>query len=1003
MVKRLGEWFPFSSELYCRKLILYDRMFWDAHEEPLVEKMSPFSLATCAFVCAAPFGGSVAVIHAVPPPTNADDNEELVACRVHVYTSAGEFQASLSLPGEAGLPIDMGWTKEEVLVILTDQQACVFFGAIHLGSSSLNSDGSSSSCIIRLRDHATSPSSHPAGIYLTPTFLTCMHPEGLFCIDENRWMRGLMHVERQGPKVQDPVQFEAGLLPTTLDFIPAEWNDEGDTVFYLTSRSRLQKGDSTLHVFTSSHGLKEKVQKQIPGRVLAMKVNHSGLQVALFTDRAELHILSSNLKSVEFSIKLGSRSRRPKKMEWCGSSFIVLHFNDAVFHEYYSSPTVAPMFSLIIPTLPEASVKYERFDWEREGSGHVVTVSEIDGIRVITEKSCYFLEQVPKSLVSLCRIKPLSLSAQLVAAYADGKNCLPTVCRLLSTWGGGSFAGSIDEIIDAAEHEFSPDQQHLLLAAASFSNEVHRLYDSDTFVDIVRRLRVLHTVRNYPGCRIPLSFRQYCMLSGLEQMRSLAPSEAQVLVDRLANRCCFQLAFDIAGALNTKPLRLLSQWSCHKVRDSSLDDDTVYAHIRDVLQRYPGSSYVESSVVAFRSGRSALAIALLKEDVSVHRKVMMFLLLGQWELALHWADLGDDADLIHLALVYAISSVEDYSKLFSVLLGHPTVLAWMLLGARLLTAWRTLINGICRKQFDFNIALYCARSCIARALEGGKGKAKQESSGRSQALLNENASQTIADQFYMPPDGRSDNRTFTAVDTQLESILRALAPPSLDDALAALGECRKVERTVSGSFGEVGSATATKISSTVFSPIFAETSDGEWRWLSMHFELIELQKRLAAEHTDPRFLRSSVGHTLYLCLTHGDEGKAKELRAKYRVSEKKYTYTKLCALCDTGRWAEAEKLGGVLGGRVTSRPSIGYQSFVEQFVLHSRVESALLLIPKLDDVTRRVDWLMHLQQPRLAIDDAFREKDADLIQHVLKRTTDLPVREYGLRCLQELK
>ncbi|RNE99090.1 putative vacuolar protein sorting protein 16 [Trypanosoma conorhini] len=1005
MVERLGEWFPFSSELYCRKLTLYDRMFWDAPAgPPAAGAASPFSLATCAFACAAPFGGSIAVLHAAPHPADAGGD---VDCTVHVYTSAGELQARLRLPGGVGSPIDVGWTKEEALVILTDQQACVLFNDIHTGSSALSADGASSACTIRLQDATVPASSHSVGVAVVPTILSCMRPEGLFCIDANAWLRGLMHVERQAPKLQAPERLVAGLLPTALDFIPAEWNDDGDTVFYLAARPQGQRGDSTLHVFTSNHGLRTKARQRVPGRVLTMKLNHTGLCIALFTDRAELYILSSNLGSVVFSLALGSRSRGPEKMEWCGASFVLLHFNDTVAHHGYPSRTVSPMFSLLIPTLPEASVKYERFDWEPEGSGHVTTVAEVDGVRVLTERACYFLEQVPKSLVTLCRIKPLSRSAQLVAACADGGNRLPRVCRLLSTWGSSTFAGAIEDVLDAAEREFSPDQQYLLLAAASFANEVHRRYDSDAFVDIVRRLRVLHTVRSHPGCRMPLSFRQYCTLSGLEQTRALSPSEAQVLVDRLANRCCFQLAFDITGALNMKPLRLLSQWSCHKVRDNALDDHTVYAHIRDVLRRHPGSSYVESSLAAFRHGRGALAIALLNEDLSVHRKVTVFLLVGEWELAMHWAALGDDADLIHLTLAYAIASVEDRAKLFNVILGHPTVLASMLLAARLLPVWRAMLKEICAQHVDSTLALYCARSCVALSLEADKRAPNREASRQTEAgakaAVEADAPDTKAHRSRSPHGEKGDGHTKEKLDTHLETILRPLAPPSLPDAWAALENCRKTDRNVSGGFAQATSAGAARNYPLVFSPFFNETRDDELRWLSLHFKLVELQQGLAAEHGDPRFLQCSVARTLYLCLLHDDDGNAEDLRAKYHVSARMYTHTKLRALCDAGRWTEAEKLGGDLDGRLASTPPIGYAPFVEQFALHAQVASALRFIPKLDSVAGRVAWLMQLHQPQLAIEDALREKDATLIQNIMRRTTDSDLRNYALRCLQELQ
>ncbi|KEG07470.1 vacuolar protein sorting protein 16 [Trypanosoma grayi] len=991
MAERLGEWFPFNSELYCRRLTLYDQMHWDAGvAESSEEDGAPFSFARCDFVCAAPFGGSVAVI---PSLTSSD----ATACggAVRVYTSAGEFQANVCVPADVGAPIDMGWTKEESLVVLTEQQACVFFDSSFAGGgSTARRDAAVSSRTIRLQDVA-STSSSVLGLRVTPTVLSCMRAEGLFCIDQDGWLRGVLHEERRGPRVLDPVLLELGSQPAAMDFIPAEWNDDDETVLYVATMPRHRRGDSILHVFISSLDYSEKLRRRVPGGAVAMKVNHNGSHIALYTNCAALYVISSNMKSVDFSILLGPQSKKPSKMEWCGPSFVMLHFSNPSVHCGSRSRADAPMFSLLIPTLPEASVRCERLDWELEGSGRVATVAEVDGVRVITELACYFIEQVPRSLASLCRIKPLSRAAHLVAAHADAVNRLPRVRRLLSKWGNTAFAEVLDEIIDAAAHEFSPDQQHLLLLTAAFANEVNRQYDSDTFVDVVRRLRVLHAVRNHPGCRMPLSFRQYCALAGSEHMRTLAPSEAQVLVDRLTNRCCFQLAFDIASALCMKPLRLLSQWACYKVRDSSLDDATVHAHVREVLGRYPGSSYVQCSLTAFRTGRSTLATTLLNEDFRAHSKVTVFLLLGQWELAMQWAAMGDDADLLHLALAKAVASVEDRGKLFSVLLNYPAAVAWILLVGHILPTWKEICEEMCTRHGDATLALYHARCSIARAVEGISGAPDGEARKEKLTPRKEEADETI--------DKSMDNKGISGINlaaaSRLSSILKQMAPPSLGDAVAALGRCRQLRSVAGGKFSIAATAANYPL---VFPPFSAETLEEEWRWLSLHRELLQTQQQLAAEYHDPRFRHCSVVRTVYLCFLHGGEKRAEELRVKYHVSEKKYTYTKLLALCDAGRWAEAEGLGGASGGRFVTRPPIGYLPFVEQFAHRSQAECALRFVPHLDGVAKRVEWFMKLEQPRLAIDDAFHARDASLIQQIIRKTRDTATQEYGERRLQEL-
>ncbi|ORC91737.1 vacuolar protein sorting protein 16 [Trypanosoma theileri] len=1004
MVERQGEWFPFTSELYCRKLTLYDHMYWNEVGSSHMSESSSFSLAACAFVCMAPFGGSVAIIF-----TDALEQQTEVI-DVRVYSSAGEFQTSVSIPSDVGRPINMGWTKEEGLVILTDQNISIFFESSYTTDFSTNQRNTACSLYpyslslsrtIRLKDNelSISKSLYSKRIII----LSCMTTEGIFSLDSEGWICGLLYEERRGPKVLDPVRLTLTGIPTIMDFIPPEWNDDGDIVLYIiTTSSFNDKIQSTLHVFTSGINFNEKVQKHIPGStVLSMKVNHTGSKVALFTDKAVLYILSSNLNSIDFSFQMGQYARKPEKLEWCGNSFIMIHFNVSDFHKELFFHNETSMFTLLIPIIPNTSIQCERLDWEKSGtSGRIATVSEIDGVRLISEKACYFLEEVPQSLVSLSRIKPLSPSAELLAAYySDTSNRLLKVRELLSKWGNTVFAQVLDEIIDAAAHEFSPDQQHLLLSGASFGNEVNRQYDSDTFVEVVRRLRVLHAIRSYPGGRMPLSFRQYCTLAGSDQMRALAPSEAKVLVDRLSNKGCFQLALDITNALNMKPLSLLSQWSCQKVRDVSLDDITVYTHIREAFQHHSGSSYMESALTAFRIGRDKLAIKLLNEDFRVHTKVTVFLLVGQWELALHWAALGNDADLLHLALTKIIATIEDRKKLFTVLQGYPTTVVWLLLGAHLFPKWRVLAEEMCMQIGDATLALYYARYGIICALEESAVDLKWRKLKDSLLYMERKTPNISNEKIDISEDDKTiDNRTLEPFDDTI--FLPKSLSFSLDKTLTMLGKCKKMRPTPNEKF------TATVSTGTNYPLCFpsfsVDTSEGEYRWLSIHCELVEIQNRLAVKYNDTRFLNSSITRTIYLCILHEDEKRAEEMRSKYHVGDKKYIYTKLLALCEVGKWTEVEKLAGVSGGRFGGKPSIGYLPFLEQFALHSQIEVALRFVSRLDETTKRVEWFVKLGQPCMAMDEAFREKDISLIQQIMKKTNDAAALEYGAQQLHQL-
>jgi hypothetical protein len=56
---------------------------------------------------------------------------------------------------------------------------------------------------------------------------------------------------------------------------------------------------------------------------------------------------------------------------------------------------------------------------------------------------------------------------------------------------------AVDICVRAAGQEFDITRQKLLLRAASFGKSVIELYDSDDFVEMTEKLRVLNAVRDY--------------------------------------------------------------------------------------------------------------------------------------------------------------------------------------------------------------------------------------------------------------------------------------------------------------------------------------------------------------------------------------------------------------------------------------------------------------------------------------------------------------------------
>lgn len=96
-----------------------------------------------------------------------------------------------------------------------------------------------------------------------------------------------------------------------------------------------------------------------------------------------------------------------------------------------------------------------------------------------------------------------------------------------------SLPEAVDTCVKAAGHEFDLYWQKRLLKAASFGKSVLELYNSDDFVEMTEKLRVLRSIRDYQ-IGLPISYDQYTRLT------------PEKLIERLVNRHQYLLAIRIA-------------------------------------------------------------------------------------------------------------------------------------------------------------------------------------------------------------------------------------------------------------------------------------------------------------------------------------------------------------------------------------------------------------------------------------------------------------------------
>ncbi|ESZ95296.1 vacuolar protein sorting [Sclerotinia borealis F-4128] len=345
-----------------------------------------------------------------------------------------------------------------------------------------------------------------------------------------------------------------------------------------------------------------------------ISVSPNGKFVALYTETGNAYVITS-----DFQNRLSEHNSRskipPKDVQWCGNDAVVIAWEDEVH--------------LIGPNNAAAKFYYD---------GRVHVIADHDGVRLITNDVCDFLQKVPEVTDETFRFGTESPASILLDAVEQLEEQSPKAddnIQLIRP----HLVEAVDTCVKAAGHEFNIHWQKQLLKAASFGKSVLDIYNSDDFVDMCETLRVLNAVRYYE-IGIPLSYEQFLRLT------------PEKLVRRLINRHEYLLALKISDYLRLPTDRIYVHWASQKVRVGSEDEDTICRTIVEKLSGKRGISFEEIARAAYDEGRGRLATSLLNHEPRAGKQVPLLLSMEEDEIALDKAIESGDSDLIIYVLLH---------------------------------------------------------------------------------------------------------------------------------------------------------------------------------------------------------------------------------------------------------------------------------------------------------------------------------------------------------------
>jgi hypothetical protein len=362
----------------------------------------------------------------------------------------------------------------------------------------------------------------------------------------------------------------------------------------------------------------------------------SGDALATFTEEGALWVVKSDFTEnhAEFNTKSNAP---PHQVAWCGEDSVCLYWEPEQINRDGTS--------LLLMIGPNGD--YQKFAYD----GPIFMVTEIDGVRIITNDGCEFLQRVPDPSFDIFRIGSLTPSAVLFDAYIEfEKKNASSIKNIRSI--RPQLPSAVKSCLEAAAHEFDHTLQRKLLKAAAYGKSFCEDFDHTSFVNTCKMLRVMNAVRDY-DIGIPITYAQY---------ERLTP---KVLIDRLVNRQHHYLAYRLCDYLRIKPASVLVNWACAKVRQEGVDDNIILDMVTEKLKRVEGVSYATVASTAHRVGKKALAIKLLEREERAGEQVPLLLNMGETKRALSQAIKSGETDLVYLVLLHMKKKMEA-SRFFSI-------------------------------------------------------------------------------------------------------------------------------------------------------------------------------------------------------------------------------------------------------------------------------------------------------------------------------------------------
>ena len=303
-------------------------------------------------------------------------------------------------------------------------------------------------------------------------------------------------------------------------------------------------------------------------------------------------------------------------------------------------------------------------------------ISEIDGLRIITNSAIFFISKVSKELYETCFPFSSSTSRKLLNAYKSSCEKNPN-CDVIIRQIANDLPKAIKTLEISAANLFWLEKnqnknnknkqiQIFLLKAAQFGKSFVQQgeFNFDRFVDTCKNIRIINNLRNNEKPRF-ITFNE------IKKMKNYD------LIKKLLRNQNFYLAFEISKFLDLETKQIYEKWAIAQVKKMPLnytnaDEIKIYEKIKKKLENVDNISFIKIAKKCFKCGRNEIGMKFLENEKSLLTKIPQYIELKKWFEALELAFNTMDSNVI-LTVIDKMFKVEEFNNFINITNKFPKI------------------------------------------------------------------------------------------------------------------------------------------------------------------------------------------------------------------------------------------------------------------------------------------------------------------------------------------